>query len=156
MLTETLAHSKNPSRLFRQATRLQQSVLAGPEKRVLVWMAKRTPEWITPDHLTVLGFLSQLMTGVSYAVAQSNQLGLTGAIIFLILNWRFRTRKYDGQIFFEGLALYSILRFVVEWFRGDDYRGYVLGGMVSYSQLVSLGILPIAVWAIFHFSRQKS
>src|SRR5439155_9153688 len=86
MLTETLLDSKKPTRLFRQATRFQRSVLAGPEKRLLIWIAKRTPEWITPDHLTVLGFLSQLMTGVSYAVAQSNHLGLTGLIIFLILN----------------------------------------------------------------------
>jgi archaetidylinositol phosphate synthase len=87
MLTQTLADSTKPTRLFCSALRLQQSILAGPEKRLLIWMAERTPEWIHPDHLTTFGFLAQLMTGVSYALARSSQLGLTGAIVFLILNW---------------------------------------------------------------------
>jgi phosphatidylglycerophosphate synthase len=50
-------------------------------------MAERTPSWIHPDHLTIFGFVAQLMTGVSYASARSSQLGLSGAIVFLILNW---------------------------------------------------------------------
>jgi archaetidylinositol phosphate synthase len=86
MLTQTLTDS-TPSRLFRQAARLQQSILAGPEKRLLLWMAERTPPWITPDHLTLIGFAAQLMTGVSYAMAGSNRLWLIPAIGFLILNW---------------------------------------------------------------------
>jgi archaetidylinositol phosphate synthase len=86
MVTQTLIDS-TPSRLFRQAARLQQSVLAGPEKRLLIWMAERTPAWITSDYLTLLGFAAQLMTGVSYATARSNRLWLVFAIGFLILNW---------------------------------------------------------------------
>jgi len=86
MLTQTLTDSR-PSKFFRHAARLQQSFLARPEKRMLIWMAERTPSWINPDHLTLFGFLAQLMTGVSYAIARSSQLGLTGAIVFLILNW---------------------------------------------------------------------
>jgi archaetidylinositol phosphate synthase len=87
MLTQTLPDSTRIPRPFRQATRIQQSVLAGPEKRLLVWMAERTPAWIHPDHLTIFGFLAQLMTGVSYALARSSDLGLSGAIVFLLLNW---------------------------------------------------------------------
>ena len=44
---------------FRHAKRLQESLLAGWEKRLLVWMAEHTPAWIGPDHLTVLGFAAQ-------------------------------------------------------------------------------------------------
>ena len=87
MLTQTLIDPTEPTRQFRQATRIQQSVLAGPEKRLLIWMAERTPSWIHPDHLTIFGILAQVMTGVSYAFARSSQLGLMGAIVFLILNW---------------------------------------------------------------------
>lgn len=87
MLTQTLPDSTKPIRPFRQATRIQQSALAGFEKRLLIWMAERTPSWIHPDHLTIFGFLAQLMTGVSYVLARSSDLGLTGAIVFLILNW---------------------------------------------------------------------
>jgi archaetidylinositol phosphate synthase len=86
MVTQTLIDS-TPSRLFRHAARLQQSILAGPEKRLLIWMAEPTPPWITPDHLTLIGFAAQLMTGVSYAMAGSNRLWLILAIGFLTLNW---------------------------------------------------------------------
>ena len=86
MVTQTLIGS-TPSRLFRQAARLQQSVLAGPEKRLLIWVAERTPAWINPDHLTLIGFAAQIITGASYALARSNRLWLTLAVGFLILNW---------------------------------------------------------------------
>ena len=87
MLTQNLANLTKPATVFRHATRLQHSILAGPEKRLLIWMAERMPSWIHPDYLTIFGFVAQLMTGASYVLARSSQLGLTGAIVFLILNW---------------------------------------------------------------------
>ena len=72
---------------FRQAERLQESLLAGLEKRLLVWMAGRTPAWINSDHLTALGFAAQLLTGLSYALARSHRCWLIGASGFLALNW---------------------------------------------------------------------
>ena len=86
MVTHTLVSSQSRS-TFRHAARLQQSFLASTEKRLLVWMAERTPAWINSDHLTILGFAAQLMTGISYALARWSHLGLLGAIGFLILNW---------------------------------------------------------------------
>jgi len=39
----------------------------GPfERRVLPWMATRLPEWIVPDHLTILGLFAALLIGMSY------------------------------------------------------------------------------------------
>jgi phosphatidylglycerophosphate synthase len=72
---------------FRPAKRLQESMLARWEKRLLVWMAERTPAWINSDQLTFLGFAAQLMTGVSYALARWNKFGLVAGIGFLALNW---------------------------------------------------------------------
>src|ERR1700686_1353152 len=86
MVTQTLIDS-TPVRLFRQAARLQQSILAGPEKRLLIWMAERTPSWINPAHLTLLGFVAQVITGASYAMARSNQWWLIIAAGFLVMNW---------------------------------------------------------------------
>ena len=80
-------NSSSPAAPFRQATRLQESVLATHEKRLLIWMATHTPAWINSDHLTVLGFTAQLMTGVSYAMSRSNRLWLITGIGFLALNW---------------------------------------------------------------------
>jgi len=72
---------------FRQAKRLQESMLAGWEKRLLIWMAEHTPAWINSDHLTFLGFAAQLMTGLSYALARWNKFWLIGGVAFLALNW---------------------------------------------------------------------
>jgi phosphatidylglycerol:prolipoprotein diacylglycerol transferase len=76
-------------------------------------------------------------------------------LLYFYLLVRFKSRKYIGQIFFEGLAIYSLLRFGIEYFRGDDYRGYVLGGHISYSQLVSLFILPFAVGGMILYHRKN-
>src|SRR5207249_4993769 len=72
---------------FRQAHRLQDSLVARLEKLLLVWMAERTPCWVNPDHLTLLGFTAQLLTGVSYGLARSNKVWLLAGIGFLALNW---------------------------------------------------------------------
>jgi phosphatidylglycerophosphate synthase len=87
MHPQNVIDSTKPYTSFRQTVRIQQSVLAHQEKRLLIWMAERTPSWIHPDHLTILSFLAQLMTGVSYALARSSQIGLAGAVLFLVLNW---------------------------------------------------------------------
>jgi archaetidylinositol phosphate synthase len=82
MATQTL-----PTRTeFRHATRIQ-SLLAAHEKRLLIWLAERIPAWINSDHLTLLGFAAQLLTGVSYALAQFDRLWLLASIGFIALNW---------------------------------------------------------------------
>jgi archaetidylinositol phosphate synthase len=72
---------------FQDANRVQMSFLARAEKRVLVWLAERTPEAISPDHLTLLGFSAQVMAGVSYALAKGNRAWLLAVIGLLALNW---------------------------------------------------------------------
>ena len=47
-------------------TRLHTSLLAGPEKRALVWMAQRMPAWVNSDHLSALGLVSMAGVGVSF------------------------------------------------------------------------------------------
>jgi archaetidylinositol phosphate synthase len=72
---------------FQIANRLQRSLVARAEKRVLVWLAERTPSAISSDHLTLLGLGAQVMAGVSYALAGANRLWLLAGIGFLALNW---------------------------------------------------------------------
>jgi archaetidylinositol phosphate synthase len=72
---------------FIPAIRLQQSFVAAAEKKTLAWLAERTPPWINSDHLTLLGFVSQCMAGVCYALARWNRYALLLGIVFLALNW---------------------------------------------------------------------
>lgn len=57
--------------------------------------------------------------------------------LFLFLTWRLSRKHIAGQVMVEFLALYSLLRFVMEFFR-DDERGFVLYGLLSTSQLVAV------------------
>src|SRR5947208_4680652 len=70
---------------FQNARRVQESISAA-EKRALVWMAERTPAWINSDHLTLLGFLAQILAGVGYALSRWNRSRLMAVIGVLALN----------------------------------------------------------------------
>ena len=72
---------------FRDAARAQESLLAPYEKRALVSMARRMPEWVTSDHLTLLGFVAMLAAGLSYWAAHYDQRALLLVIVCLALNW---------------------------------------------------------------------
>ncbi len=72
---------------FRPATRVHGSFLVAVEKRALVWMAERMPGWVNSDHLTVLGFVAQIATGVCYALAAHDRRMLLATIVCLALNW---------------------------------------------------------------------
>jgi phosphatidylglycerophosphate synthase len=72
---------------FQEASRAQVSLLAPLEKRCLVWLAHRTPQWINSDHLTLMGLRALAGAGASYWYARTNRVGLLLVIVFLALNW---------------------------------------------------------------------
>src|SRR5580658_4337282 len=80
---EDVRHTRTASDMVR----VQESWLAGIEKRALLWLAVRTPEWIGPDHLTVLGLVAQIGAGAAYAWARWNRYALLLAIVCMALNW---------------------------------------------------------------------
>jgi archaetidylinositol phosphate synthase len=72
---------------FPDMLRVQESWVAAVEKRALLWLAARTPEYIHPDHLTVLGLAAQTGAGVFYAFAARDHWALLAVIGCLALNW---------------------------------------------------------------------
>ncbi len=72
---------------FKDAARDQSSLLAPLEKRALVWMARHMPGWVNSDHLTALGFLGMVATGVCYWLGRFSSLALLGASLCIFLNW---------------------------------------------------------------------
>jgi phosphatidylglycerophosphate synthase len=72
---------------FKSAARHQQSLLAGLEKRTLVWFAHRMPAWVNSDHLTLLGFAGMIMAGVCYYLAQYSPYALAAGVVCLAVNW---------------------------------------------------------------------
>jgi phosphatidylglycerophosphate synthase len=72
---------------FVNARRVHKALTADLEKRLLVWMAQRTPATINSDDLTALGFVSQLLAGITYALASRDPRALWLVNVFLVLNW---------------------------------------------------------------------
>ncbi len=72
---------------FINPLRVHKALTANIEKRALLWMAERTPAAINSDHLTALGFVSQLLAGACYALASQGAVALVLASFFLALNW---------------------------------------------------------------------
>ena len=72
---------------FRDAARIQQSLLATVERRCLVWLARWLPAWVKPDHLTALGFTAMILAGASYALARVWAPSLMVVNIWLAVNW---------------------------------------------------------------------
>lgn len=86
-MSNAITAPRNSTHAFVPATRLQQSLVATAEKRTLIWLAARTPAWINSDHLTLLGFISQCLVGVCYALSPSHPKMLVVGIVCLAFNW---------------------------------------------------------------------
>src|SRR5690348_2410625 len=72
---------------FPETRRVQESWVASAEKRALIWLAQRTPECISPDHLTALGLAAQVAAGTCYWLSRANKYWLLAGIACLVLNW---------------------------------------------------------------------
>ena len=140
MATKTLIAAP----ILRSAIRIQQSAVSAGERRLLLWLASRMPSRVNSDHLTALGFVAQIMTGVSYALARFDHRWLVAAIMFLALNWfgdsldgtlaRFRNQQRPRYGFYIDHILDSIGSVAV-------MSGLALSGYMSPAIAISLLVL---------------
>lgn len=72
---------------------------------------------------------------------------------FLVMLWFWPRKKYDGQIFFWGLIMYSVYRFVVEYFRFCPDELYWLG--LNPGQFISLALLVIGLLGIYQAKKHS-
>jgi len=64
-------------------------------------------------------------------------------ILFIILTVFNKKGKFKGKILYLYLILYPVGRFIFEFFRGDEYRGFIFG--LSTSQFISILLLIFSV-----------
>ncbi|MAT41551.1 MAG: CDP-alcohol phosphatidyltransferase [Anaerolineaceae bacterium] len=63
-------------------------ILLGPlERPALAWLAKRMPDWVTPDLLTATGFVATILVAASYILSYRSPAFLWLACVGIILNW---------------------------------------------------------------------
>jgi phosphatidylglycerol---prolipoprotein diacylglyceryl transferase len=77
-----------------------------------------------------------------------------GVLLFCYLLWLAGRKRFDGQIFWSLLLLYSAGRFLVEFVR-DDERGVVLGGLLSTSQGIGAGLALLSLFMLFYLKGRK-
>ncbi|MEK7375683.1 MAG: prolipoprotein diacylglyceryl transferase [Candidatus Margulisiibacteriota bacterium] len=68
---------------------------------------------------------------------------IAGIIIFTVLAHIYDRKKYDGQVFYWGLIVYSVYRFLIEFFRA--YPSHYLG--LTASQWISIAVFAAAIIA---------
>lgn len=66
------------------------------------------------------------------------------AILVLLLSLHKR-RAFTGQVICAYFLGYGLLRFGIEFFRGDAGRGFVFDGLLSIPQVLSLFLISLAV-----------
>ena len=59
-----------------------------------------------------------------------------------------KKRSFKGQVFLAYLIVYAVLRFTLEFFRGDVARGTVFGGALSTSQFIAIVVVFLALAAL--------
>ena len=64
-------------------------------------------------------------------------------------------QRFQGQLFMIYLMLYAVGRGVIEIFRGDLRRGFIIEDVLSHSQFISIVIIAIALWTYRHLSKTK-
>lgn len=77
---------------------------------------------------------------------------LIGILIFLLMFKRHK--RFEGQLFMIYLMLYAVGRGVIEIFRGDLRRGFIIEDILSHSQLISLAIIAFALWMYKRLSKK--
>ncbi len=138
---------------FISAKRLQESIVSGPEKTILLRLAKVTPRWVNSDHLTLLGFLAQCAAGLCYGLARWHRSALLLGIVFIVLNWlgdsldgtlaRFRKRERPRYGFYVDHITDTIAAFFL--MGGLAFSGYVHPA-IAFGLLVSFLMLSIEAY----------
>lgn len=72
---------------FKDAKRLNETLLRPLEGKALGWMVKRLPNKVHPDHLTVITIIASVVIGLSYYLTNISSNFLWLASLGFILNW---------------------------------------------------------------------
>ena len=78
------------------------------------------------------------------------------SLVFLFLLWLAPRKRFHGAVTLAYVALYSVARFVLEFWRGDAERGTWFGHTLSTSQLIAIALLLAAAVALPYVRRSGS
>jgi archaetidylinositol phosphate synthase len=147
-------------------SRRNDGLLSVPEQKLIGWLAPRLPDWLTPDRLTIVGFLGSLVAFGGYAlVAAGGAGGLWIANLGLLINWfgdsldgaiarrRHIERPRYGFFFDQSIDVISQLIFAI----GLGVSGYIRFdvaalGLATYLMMSVQSLLRAEVTGVFHLA----
>ena len=98
----------------------------------LPWGIRLSSDLVDPSHRGVPLHPVQLYEAVALL------------ILYFGLLWLHSRKRFDGQVGLTYLLAYPILRSMIEEFRGDSIRGFVIEGLLSTSQFISILMFAVA------------
>jgi phosphatidylglycerol:prolipoprotein diacylglycerol transferase len=73
---------------------------------------------------------------------------------FILITLR-RHKSFNGQLFMSYILFYSVLRFIVEFYRGDVDRGFITSWL-SISQGISILMFLVSIAGLIILKKQKN
>jgi archaetidylinositol phosphate synthase len=131
----------------------------------LAWLAERMPPWVTPDHLTAIGFVGAAVAFAGYAASGSSPAFLWIASLGLAVNWfgdsldgsvaRFRKIERPRYGYYLDNSIDCIAQLLVAL--GIGLSGYVrldvcLFVLVAYMMVSTLTFIRANVSDVFQIS----
>lgn len=157
------------NRSFQDARREQTSVLAPLERAVLRELARRMPQWVNSDHLSLLGLVAMFLAGVFYAASGQNPMMLHLVNVCIFLNWfgdsldgtlaRYRNRQrprygfYVDHIIDTFGTMFLIFGLALSGYMTERVAAallivFLMLAINSYLAAYALGIFKISEWRL--------
>ena len=83
-------------------------------------------------------------------------LSLNALLLFLLCEWVYRHKKFDGQVFWIYVLGYAVTRSAIEQFRGDLVRGFVIPEVLSTAQFIGLLMAVVSIGMLWFLSRRAA
>jgi len=83
-------------------------------------------------------------------------LSLNALALFAICEWFYRHKRFDGQVFWIYVLGYALTRGVIEEFRGDLVRGFVVPGVLSTAQFIGILMAIASIVMLFVLRRRQT
>lgn len=77
-----------------------------------------------------------------------------GSILIVLVMFK-RHQRFKGQLFLIYIMAYAIGRMIVEIFRGDIRRGFIMDDVLSHSQFISLIIIALAIGVYLKLRKKR-
>ncbi|MCA9035142.1 MAG: prolipoprotein diacylglyceryl transferase [Planctomycetaceae bacterium] len=119
----------------------------------LPWSVQFPPDSITFQRLVERGTI--LPDAISTIPLHPTQIysSVSAFLLAGLLAWFFRRRPFDGAVLAMAWIIYPINRYVLEIYR-DDEPGR-LGLTLTFSQLMSIGLLVSGIAAMYYFHKRN-